>query len=688
MLRFKHPLRGLGFALLLSTLAANCQPGGAQFPWGSATQAPAGKSADVSTLNANYERTKSQVLVRQVNKPTRAALDYAAYHANFMIADPEPEAPLAANLKPDTSHPFSAKLDVSTLTSDIEKTPLSEEERAQPLAFAPLSEFLQSHKVDGAPALAAVGAAVHDEKWGMPLPPGSSGQTLSELYLHAPAEGPLEIWAKVEFWPWFTPFSRSADQDGDGFPELYGKVAQGAVTPALVAAIQKDYQTPVLSAAEVKGWANQLSSYWYPSFNTDLMPVSSSWPDDQTEANIKQELGGKTFDKPTIVLRGKPLGKPTYNVFLIKSGADAPGAANAKTKSAAPALKFASGHPTPNAEPVAQAIARELEAQGGGSWPKWVAQVAPFREALKKRAKAMPGKIKALAGKDGFLFYKNGLEYASGGDLEQQRKGKNPVPAILEFKKELDSQGVDFLFVPVPTKVEIYPEEFDPAFKNLSGQVVNPYGRKFLASLSKQGIEVLDLLPAFLAAKAQKPSDGDPWLFQHQDTHWTDRGLRLAAELLSARVKKYPWFATLAQHPHAFTEKETSFTRFGDLQSRLPEAEQKNYAPETLIAHQVIQADKQPYDDDPDSPVVMLGDSFTGVYELTDAEHAGVSAHIARGISYPLDLVMSYGGGPNVREKLMRRGEASLATKKLVIWMMTARDLYNYWEDWEALKKQ
>ncbi len=76
--------------------------------------------------------------------------------------------------------------------------------------------------------------------------------------------------------------------------------------------------------------------------------------------------------------------------------------------------------------------------------------------------------------------------------------------------------------------------------------------------------------------------------------------------------------------------------------------------PETLVAHQVLSGGK-PYDDDPDSPVVLLGDSFTGVYQLTDAEHAGVSAHIARGIGYPLDLVMSYGGGPNVRQKLMRR---------------------------------
>jgi len=28
----------------------------------------------------------------------------------------------------------------------------------------------------------------------------------------------------------------------------------------------------------------------------------------------------------------------------------------------------------------------------------------------------------------------------------------------------------------------------------------------------------------------------------------------------------------------------------------------------------------------------------------------------------------------------------ALGQKKLVIWMMTARDLYNYWEDWTPLK--
>jgi alginate O-acetyltransferase complex protein AlgJ len=88
---------------------------------------------------------------------------------------------------------------------------------------------------------------------------------------------------------------------------------------------------------------------------------------------------------------------------------------------------------------------------------------------------------------------------------------------------------------------------------------------------------------------------------------------------------------------------------------------------------------------DPDSPIVVLGDSFTGVFERTDCGSAGVSAHLARELRYPVDLVMSYGGGPNVRNTLLTWGEATLRRMRLVVWIFAARDLYNYWDDWEPL---
>ena len=695
-----HRCDRLGYVAVLILLA--CRSEAAKYPWAPVADRVAAGSSEVHTLNEGYDRTRASVLVRQVDHPTRAALDYAAYHANFMIAEPPPEREATAAGSLDTSKPFRGLVEKSTLTADVRKTPLTEAERSRPLAFAPAAEFLQSKRVTGAAALEELGTAVRSEAWGLTASPGSPTQTVSEIFLHAGGgKEPVEIWAKIEFAPWFKTLGPLPDQDGDGFPEVYGRVQSGLVGGAVVDALEGEYVGHTLSPAEVKAWANQLSSYWYPSYNTDLIAPQASWPDDRTEADIKGELGGHVFSEPTIVLRGKPQGKPTYDVFIIKpagcaagavcgaestaSASSKPSSASGSTTAAAGAPKLAKTRPTPQPQPLADALARELAEIGGGSWAKWAGQVAPLHQVIRQRLRSAPARVKAFAGSDGFLFYRNSLEFVTGGDLEKQRKGKNPLPIIVDFKNQLAAHDVDFLFVPVPTKEEIFPDEIDPNSKGLVGHVVDPFARKLLLSLAQAGVEVIDLLPAFLNARTKTDTAKEEPLYQHQDTHWTDRGLRLAADLIGRRIKQYPWFSELSAHARTYTLKETTFTRYGDLYSRLPDAEKAPYKPETLVAHQVVGPRGDLYEDDPDSPIVVLGDSFTGVYELTDAEHAGISAHIARAAAFPVDLVMSYGGGPNVRQKLMRRGAEALSAKKVVIWIMTARDLYNYWEDWEPL---
>jgi alginate O-acetyltransferase complex protein AlgJ len=649
-------------------------------PWESGVRSlpAAQENAGVRTLN-RYDRNHSHVLVREIARPTRATLDYAAYHANFMIADEAPEAPSTASAQPKLEHLFGDFIDRDTLTADITTTPLDADERRQPLAFAPLSEYLLARKVEGADRLEELGSAVRSESWGQPATPGVATQSVTEVYLRAQ---PPELWVKIEFAPWFRGLGELPDQDHDGYPELYGRARADRLTPAARSRIDSDYAGQQLTGAEVKAWANQLSSYWYPSFNTDLVPAGSRWPDEQTEAPIRQELAGLSV-APAFVLRGKPQGQSTYLVFVIdglKSGLKTEVAVASRD-----ATRLATSRPTPAPEATAARIAEELQMFGAGAWDGWIAKLAPFRNAVQKKLAASPARIKAFAGSDGFLFYRNSMDFVAGGDLEQQPAGKNPLPIIVAWKQQLEKLGVDFLFVPVPAKLEIFPDGFDPPFRDLRGAIVAPQVRRFAASLAAQGVEVVDLHTPFLAARtADDGGSGEP-LYQRQDTHWSARGLELAAHLLAARIKRYPWYAELARKAQTFTTQDTTFTRFGDLHSRLPEPQKKRYQPETLAAHRVMRADGAAYDDDPDSPIVVLGDSFTGVYELTDAEHAGLSAHIARDISYPIDLVMSYGGGPNVRTKLLRRGEAELAKKKLVIWVMADRDLYQYWEDWQPV---
>src|SRR5258705_2019970 len=160
----------LGRAALLVALGSlcvlACHAGGAKYPWGDAQREPIPEHADVHTLNDGYQRERSQVWVREIMRPTRANLDYAAYHANFMIADPEPETPLTVTGSPDTSHPFQGLLEAGSLTSDLSKTTLSPEERKAPMAFAPLSELMQARKVAGGHVLAQLGSAAARGKTG------------------------------------------------------------------------------------------------------------------------------------------------------------------------------------------------------------------------------------------------------------------------------------------------------------------------------------------------------------------------------------------------------------------------------------------------------------------------------------------------------------------------------------------
>jgi alginate O-acetyltransferase complex protein AlgJ len=657
--------------LAIALLVLSCHP--AQVSWPSPDGRVPAAHAQVRTVNRGYQRVSSQVLVREIDSPTRANLDWAAYHANFMNADPAPEEAAEAG-KPDTSHPFGGTIEVASLTSTITRTPLSPDERNHPLAFAPLVEYLAARKVAG--GLEDVVSAVRGETWGLGGSAAIPRQSAAEAFLHE-ADGKNELWVKIEFAPWWKGLGALPDEDGDGVPEAYGKVRADLVTDAAVRAIREDYAGKVLSPAEVKGWANQLSSYWYPSYNTDLVKPAGAWPEGDTETNVRQELGAASWPAPAVVMRGKPQGKATYNVFIVKGAGE-------KTAASGPTLVLAPGKASARPQPLLDVTKKEL-AGHGSTWVAWGERLAPFQASVKSKLKSAPAKIKGLPGEDGFIFYRNELESVVGGDLAKQPAGKNPLPVIADFARGLAAHGVDFLFVPVPNKVELFPERLEPKNASLVGGIVNPYGRKFLQDLAAGGVEALDLLTPFLAERGKDKEAHEP-LYQPQDTHWTDRGLELAAHLVAERIKQYPWYAQLRQHPRRYALKEASFTRMGDLHKNLPEPQKRHYRPQTLSCRQVVNPDGTPYEDDPDSPIVVLGDSFTGVYQLTDCEHAGVSAHIAREIGYPVDLVMSYGGGPNVRQKLLRRGVEALGKKRLVVWMMTSRDLFNYWEDWKPVE--
>ena len=557
------------------------------------------------------------------------------------------------------------------------------------MAFSPLVDVLSRWDYSKTQALDEARTAVRSESWGKPKSIQVTTQEISELYRHrqGSAKGREQWWVKIEFAPWARLFENMPDEDGDGYPEIYGQLDPRLITQEVMDYTEKHYAEKLLDADEVKAWVNELASYWYPSYNTDVLDMSGKlvWPLADTEPEVLSELKGLKFEDPSAIIRGKPRGKAVYNVFLVEG---------IQPRDKKPVLSKTTKSRTPDQdrtltvilEPQKKLLSFQLEKLGKGAWEKWAKSVSGFHRQLRKALAKRPKALKALMGRDGFLFFRNSIKYVIGGDLRKQPKGKNPFDTIVDFKNYLAKQGVDFLLVPIPTKVEVFPDKIlSGRFRTDSLPVLNPYGRKLLKELGDAGVEIVDLLPVFLEERSVNQK-GQEALYQAQDTHWTDRGLRMAARIIAKRIEKYPWYQGLSKNPVNFTQKKVTFKRQGDLVSRLAEGEKSRYKPQQLIGWKVFGPDGKPYEDDPQSPIVVLGDSFTGVYQRTYCRNAGVSAHIARLIKYPVDLVMSYGGGPNVRKKLLRRGEQSLRSKRLVIWMFAARDLYDYWEDWEPIQ--
>ena len=609
----------------------------------------------IGRFNRSYNRLSSRVMMRFIEKPTLAALDYAAYHANVMLNQPEPEdfvrPPEPLSLEELS---FGGALSPPSLRDRIEQTPLTREEISSPMAWSPMMDYLAEWNYDESLELMMVGAKVSGEKWGNPrlsIPP----QSITTAYLHGP-KGKEEIWVKVEFKPWVKFLKGVDDEDKDGFPEIYGRIDPRRYSRRLIARLKGHYLSKLLSASEVEDYFHELSSNWYEKYNTDMLDVNLNcpWPNLQTEPEIVKELGGIIVRNPTAIIKGRPFGRPIYNLFVVDP-------------------------PDENMKANIERWKSELQRWGDGSWERWRGKISGFQKDIRDILSKLPKGAKGIEGRNGFLFFRGSLEYILSGDLRKQRN--DPFPAIVDYKNRLGKKGIDMLFVIVPAKPELYPEKLSDHAPDRNGPYVTPYTRKFLLELAEAGVETIDLLPAFMRERDQ----GDEPIYMKLDTHWSNRAIRIAAHLIAERIKRYPWFKEVCRSPIRYRTREVEVVRLGDIRGMLPEEERIKYPPMRLKAQQVLNPDGSPYRDDKSSPIVILGDSFCGVFHFEDCKHAGISAHIAKEIGMPVDLIMAYGSGPRIRKLFARRGKDAIRSKRLVIWMTAARDLYNYWAPWEIV---
>ncbi len=90
-------------------------------------------------------------------------------------------------------------------------------------------------------------------------------------------------------------------------------------------------------------------------------------------------------------------------------------------------------------------------------------------------------------------------------------------------------------------------------------------------------------------------------------------------------------------------------------------------------------------DDFRNSKILILGDSFSRIYQTDSPVNAGWIAHFAKNMNRPVASIVSDGGASTlVREKLARKASV-LKGKKLLIWEFVERDLRFGAEGWKEV---
>jgi hypothetical protein len=318
-----------------------------------------------------------------------------------------------------------------------------------------------------------------------------------------------------------------------------------------------------------------------------------------------------------------------------------------KVGQSAPASRRSGHSPSSRAAAIAALTATlrdELAKSRAGSWDAWTKRLEPARAQWKQVA-AGPRK-----GRNDYVFNTNAVGYLTSTNLEAGLEGTKPLEVLTAFDQKLKKRGTDFLYVPIPSIEEVYPENFlDSPPGDLT---VQPAMRRFMLSLLERDVEVVDLLRPFQAAR-----DGYR-LGLKQDDHWNNVQLELAASVVADRLRRYSFVQAAAPHAKRYTTKPLTISGERGVSDM----------------RQVITPAGRFYDDVEQSPVLVVGDSNLQIYQYRSqnltatGEHAGFTAHLARHLGLPVSLVAS--GGFRLSD--LNREPEQLEGRRVVLYVGAA----------------
>jgi len=170
------------------------------------------------------------------------------------------------------------------------------------------------------------------------------------------------------------------------------------------------------------------------------------------------------------------------------------------------------------------------EGRSTGKLQRKIEDNLPWRDAMIAGASALRyalagGSVEAVrVGRDGWLFLGEELQLAD----ESAAWSRERIAKVVEVKRALEARGVTLVVALVPDKARVY-SRFVPA-SDVPPAHAARYGEA-LAHLRQRGVNAVDLLTPLAAAARE----GE--VYYRTDTHWNQRGAKIAADTIAATVR-------------------------------------------------------------------------------------------------------------------------------------------------------
>ena len=326
--------------------------------------------------------------------------------------------------------------------------------------------------------------------------------------------------------------------------------------------------------------------------------------------------------------------------------------------------------------PILQAVLRMLclVAAGMVSFIEPLYAANPFGTVASSKA--------VVAGKNGNLFLADELRFLSFPSFWGSASSKvahsskpefsDPLPAILDFQRQLQERGIALLLVPVPPKVEMVDRALAGGLEGVRANALS----MFYKQLHAGGVEVLDLREVFAAQQ-----DAGISMYCKTDSHWSGAGCVTAAQSVAKRIAdKLP---ELQKNHLEFEAQWEERVIRGDLAELLAAGKLEE---ESLKVRRISGGAVR---SDPKSPLLIIGDSHTLAFHDFLGDAAGFPDQLAFELKLLPEWIGTRGSAANaVRLSLLRRVTREvdyLGCKKIVVWLFAAREFTEADQGWQKI---